>query len=188
MSEVEAHYRTDPNAPRPGGTGPASSPKDDGSTLGRLRGVGDSAARVKDTAARAAGSVRDAVGQAYESTTGWASDQVDTASRNLTYARRRSAGELNRGRRQVESFVDENPVMIGVAGFAAGLLIGALLPRTQSEDRYLGHYADEVKNQGFRYAQDVVEQGRNILEENLKGLQQAGQGERPAGPAPRRGA
>lgn len=92
------------------------------------------------------------------------------ATRNATYARRRSAAEFNRSRRQVESFVEENPVMIGVAGLAAGLLIGAMLPGTRRENQVFGRYADEARREGVRYAQAVAEQGKSILEENLQGL------------------
>ncbi|WP_331312151.1 hypothetical protein [Methylobacterium oryzae] len=38
---------------------------------------------------------------------------------------------LHRGRTAVERFVDDNPLLVGVVGVAAGLLLGALLPRTR---------------------------------------------------------
>ncbi len=128
---------------------------------------------VKDAAGRAASSVRDGVEQGYEAASDWASDQYESASRNVTYARRRSAAEFNRSRQTVEGFVEENPIMVGVVGLAAGLLIGALLPTTRRENQYFGRYADEVRSEGYRYAHDAVEQGRHLLEENLKGFQQA---------------
>ncbi|WP_375459382.1 hypothetical protein [uncultured Enterovirga sp.] len=130
-----------------------------------------------------ADSVKDSVGDAFEGATewsrdrygkatSWASENVDSVSRNATYARRRSAAEFNRGRRTVESFVEENPIMVGVVGVAAGLLIGALLPGTRRENQYFGRYADEVRDQGMRYAQEVAEQGRHVVEENLSRLSQ----------------
>lgn len=175
MSEVDKHYGADParagQRPRPE------------SGQGR-RGGGSDGGSPAAVAARVAGSVKGSVGDAYESATGWsrdrygkatswASENVDSVSRNATYARRRSAAEFNRGRRTVESFVEENPVMVGVVGIAAGLLIGALLPGTRRENQYFGRYADEVRDQGLRYAQEVAEQGRHVVEENLSRLSQA---------------
>lgn len=170
MSEVENHYGHDASgrpAPAPKGAPHAAS-----GAQATLSKVTDTAARVGDTAAKHADTVRKAAGQAYGQASDWASGNLDSASRNATYARRRTAAELNRGRRNVESFVEENPVMIGVASLAAGLLIGALLPGTRQENRYLGRYADEVRTQGLRYAQDVAEQGRSLIEENLKQVKQ----------------
>lgn len=169
MSEVENHYGHDA-AHRPSAPRHAAEPASGAQAI--LSKVTDSAAKVTDKAVRGADTVRRAAGQAYDQASDWASDNLDSASRNATYARRRTAAELNRGRRNVESFVEGNPVMVGVAGLAAGLLLGALLPGTRQENRYLGRYADEVRNQGIRYAQDVAEQGRTILEENLKQVKQ----------------
>lgn len=168
MSEVDNHYGHDA-ANRPAPNAPAQPSSAAKAAYGK---VGDTAAKVGGTAAKSADTVRKAAGQAYGQAADWASDNLDTASRNATYARRRTAAEFNRGRRNVESFVEGNPVMVGVAGLAAGLLLGALLPGTRQENRYLGRYADEVRNQGLRYAQDVAEQGRSLLEENLKQVKQ----------------
>lgn len=168
MSEVDNHYGHD-TTHRPEPKVPATPPS---VTQAAYSKVTETAARVGDAAAKGADTVRNAAGQAYDQASDWASENLDTASRNATYARRRTAAEFNRGRRNVESFVEGNPVMVGVAGIAAGLLLGALLPGTRQENRYLGRYADEVRNQGLRYAQDVAEQGRSLIEENLKQVKQ----------------
>jgi hypothetical protein len=57
--------------------------------------------------------------------------------------------------------------MVGVVGLAAGLVIGALLPRTRHEDRAFGHWADEVRDQGLRYAREATQRGREYVEEAL---------------------
>jgi hypothetical protein len=59
--------------------------------------------------------------------------------------------------------VSENPILVGVVGLAAGLLIGALLPRTRTEDENVGPWADEVRDQGLRYARDVTHRGREFV-------------------------
>lgn len=74
---------------------------------------------------------------------------------------------LNRGKGAVERFVDENPLLVGVVGVAAGLLLGALLPRTKQEDRNIGPWADEVRGQGLRYAREVTSKGREFVQTAL---------------------
>jgi hypothetical protein len=63
--------------------------------------------------------------------------------------------------------VTENPVLVGVVGLAAGLMLGALLPRTRREDRAFGRWADEVREQGMRYARDMTQRGREYVDEAL---------------------
>lgn len=74
---------------------------------------------------------------------------------------------LHRGRTAVERFVDDNPLLVGVVGVAAGLLLGALLPRTRQEDRSIGPWADEVRDQGLRYAREVTNIGREFVQTAL---------------------
>ncbi|MDQ4136203.1 MAG: hypothetical protein M3158_08480, partial [Pseudomonadota bacterium] len=62
-------------------------------------------------------------------------------------------------------------LMVGVMGLAAGLVIGALLPRTRQEDRAFGRWADEVRQQGMRYARDATQRGREYVEEALGGAE-----------------
>ena len=50
---------------------------------------------------------------------------------------------------------------------AAGLLLGALLPRTRQEDRSLGPYADEVREEGLRYAREMTHRGREFVQTAL---------------------
>ena len=74
---------------------------------------------------------------------------------------------LQRGRTAVERFVDDNPLLVGVVGVAAGLLLGALLPRTRQEDRSIGPWADEMRDQGLRYAREVTNMGREFVQTAL---------------------
>jgi hypothetical protein len=59
--------------------------------------------------------------------------------------------------------------MVGLVGLAAGLLLGALLPRTRREDEMFGEWADEVREQGLRYAHEAAQRGRDYVEENFTG-------------------
>lgn len=168
MSEVDKHYATGPAGRQASGVSRPQAGRagdDDAFTSKAAQATGGAGETVKGAAEWS----RERYGDAAE----WVGDSYESVSRNATYARRRSAAEFDRGRRTVESFVEENPIMIGVVGLAAGLLIGALIPGTRRENQYLGRYADEIRDQGVRYAREMAEQGRHLVEENIGRLSQA---------------
>lgn len=129
---------------------------------------------LKDRAAQAAHDVRDRVSDtaqdlraraadAYDDARDWASDTHQAGRRHLSDLSDRGSARLRDGRSAVEDFVTENPLLVGVVGLAAGLLIGALLPRTRTEDQNVGPWADEVRDQGLRYARDFTDRSREFV-------------------------
>lgn len=169
MNEVENHYASVGDTKSAGGTSGSSRPADVAkSAIDNAVSAAKTTLRsAADTARGAVEDVRKAAGEQYERASSLASGHYETASRTATYARRRSAIELGRTRRNVEGFVGENPIMVGVAGLAAGLLIGTLLPQTRQENEALGRYADEARDQALRYARELTEQGRHFVQETL---------------------
>jgi len=138
-------------------------------TQGAADSVRQTAQSAAETARQTADQVQRQARDAYEQASSWASDQYENASRNLDYASRRAAQSVGRAQHGVERFIQENPVLVGVMGLAAGLVIGALLPRTRQEDRTFGRWADEVREQGMRYARDMTQRGREYVEEAFSG-------------------
>jgi ElaB/YqjD/DUF883 family membrane-anchored ribosome-binding protein len=106
----------------------------------------------------------DMAGEAYEQASDWARGAYEQGSRQFEQMRR-SMPDVGRYSGSVQRFVSENPVLVGVVGLAAGLLLGALLPRTRREDRTFGRWSDEVRDQGMRYARDMTQRGREYVEE-----------------------
>ena len=139
----------------------ASSSGSQGGSMSDMAGRGGEMA--SDAYDQASGMARDA----YEQASSMASDAYDRGSRYYDEAAQRSLEGFGQARRGVERFVAENPMMVGVIGLAAGLVIGALLPRTRQEDRTLGRWADEVREQGMRYARDMTQRGREYVDEAL---------------------
>lgn len=164
MTEIDKHYGLDADAEGR----PPRRADDEGWSLPRT------ARRATRQAGRYAEETYDQASEwareRYDEVSDWAADGYERVSHRADVVRRRSQAEFERGRDGVSRFVEENPVMIGVVGLAAGLLIGALLPGTRRENRYFGRYADEVRDQGIRYAQDMAEQGRHLVEENLRAV------------------
>jgi len=82
---------------------------------------------------------------------------------------RRGAGSLSD---DVSGFVQEQPMVVGAIGVAVGALIGALLPASEVEDRYLGDHADEAK----RVAREQGESGMERVREEADRLRQEAEG------------
>lgn len=133
---------------------------------------------AKDTAFSAAADAHDRLGKtaddyrgrastAYEDARNWAADQHDTHRRRLGEVSDKGTERLRQGKNSVEDFVSDNPLLVGVVGVAAGLLLGALLPRTRREDQAVGPWADEMRDQGLRYARDLTSKGREFVETAL---------------------
>jgi ElaB/YqjD/DUF883 family membrane-anchored ribosome-binding protein len=135
---------------------------------------------MTDKAQKMADDVRQRAGDAYEGASDWARDTYERASdwasdayegqrRRVNQMGGRSAKAFGDVRGGMQSYVSENPMVVGLVGLAAGLLLGALLPRTRRENEAFGEWADEVRNQGLRYAREAASRGREYVEENFSG-------------------
>lgn len=133
---------------------------------------------IGDTARQAAGQAQQKAGEAIDQATDWAQDTYERASSWASDAFERGSDQLGNFRSRsgqrfggggVQRYVAENPMMVGLVGLAAGLLLGALLPRTRREDEAFGEWADEVREQGLRYAQEATQRGREFVEESFAG-------------------
>jgi ElaB/YqjD/DUF883 family membrane-anchored ribosome-binding protein len=163
-----------------GGQGGGQQSKGQSSQQGSQAGGQDQGGSMSDKAQQTAEQVRRTAEQAYEGASDWARDTYesvsDWASGTYQQQRRRagkmgshSARQFGNVRGGVQSYVAENPMVVGLVGLAAGLLLGALLPRTRRENEVFGEWADEVRNQGMRYAREAASRGREYVEENFSG-------------------
>ncbi|PPB81181.1 hypothetical protein LV82_01223 [Albidovulum inexpectatum] len=82
-------------------------------------------------------------------------------------------------RRQISRTVEQQPLLPGVVGFVAGLVLGAVMPSTRREDEMLGPWRDRAFDEAerifreesqklARVAEATVEEGRKILDETLE--------------------
>ena len=142
------------------------------------REAANAEAKLGARVSEAAGAARDRLGEsverargratdAYDDVRSWAADRYDAQSRRAAALADRGYGRLREGRTATEAFVSDNPLLVGVVGLAAGLLLGALLPRTRREDEAIGPWADEVRDQGLRYAREMTHRGRAFVETAL---------------------
>jgi ElaB/YqjD/DUF883 family membrane-anchored ribosome-binding protein len=124
---------------------------------------------VADKAQQATEQVRQKAEDVYEGASDWASDTYGQQRRRMNQMGGRSTRAYGNARGSMQSYVSENPMVVGLVGLAAGLLLGALLPRTRRENEMFGEWADEVRNQGLRYAREAASRGREYVEETFNG-------------------
>jgi len=148
------------------GQSSGQSSQDQGGTMGKAQQAADQVRqKAEDVYEDASEWARDT----YERASDWASDAYSQQRRRAGQMGGRSARAFGNARGGVQSYVSENPMVVGLVGLAAGLLLGALLPRTRRENEMFGEWADEVRNQGLRYARDAAERGREYVEETFSG-------------------
>jgi ElaB/YqjD/DUF883 family membrane-anchored ribosome-binding protein len=131
--------------------------------------VSDAAEQVRQRAGEAYEDTAEWAQDTYERVSNWASDTYESQSGRMGDMRGRSTRAFGSARGSVQNYVAENPMVVGLVGLATGLLIGALLPRTRRENEVFGEWADEVRNQGLRYAREATEMGREYVEDAFSG-------------------
>ena len=59
----------------------------------------------------------------------------------------------------------EQPLIVAGIGLAIGAAIGAALPETETEDRLMGDYSDEMKQRARTMAAEQRDKARNVAEQ-----------------------
>lgn len=123
---------------------------------GRRRGVGRLRQKVQHAKSRASEGMEEARHRAHS-----AREQASGKVRQAGRAVRERGHETADRTRQV---YEDNPLAVGAAVFAAGLVAGVSLPSTRWEDRHLGdaseRFTEKVKEQAQEVGEAAVERGR----------------------------
>ena len=159
--------------------------------------LGDSLAaaggEVRDSLAGVAGQVGQAASAAYHrvaDATGSLADSVGSGvaatARGLSHASHDARDRLGEAgsaigegsRRGLDWALHEQPLVLGALGLAVGAALGALLPRTETEDRLMGETRDDLVaratdtvEEGYRQVRDVAAEK---LDETTERLDRAG--------------
>jgi ElaB/YqjD/DUF883 family membrane-anchored ribosome-binding protein len=135
----------------------------------RVHGAAES---TRDTLRQAADSSRDALRSASDSWRNAAESSRETfehTAESLRSGAGRAAEatreQFEHARARVDRLLDEQPLMLGALGLAAGAIIGALLPTTEHEDRFLGEARDKVIKDVAQKSRAGVEAAREKVAE-----------------------
>lgn len=128
--------------------------------------------RAGDTASTTGEAVSHAGASAAESTrrgTSAAWDSTRSATGNAYGSSRQVAGQgYAYGRDRFDESLREHPLTVGVAALAAGVLAGLVVPRTRSENRYVGGYSRQMKDEASHLAHEAYDRGRHMAETGLE--------------------
>lgn len=148
----------------------------------------ESGSGLKDRVSSTAGSVKGAAAHAKDSVTGAASsaghkvadvaDDVREHASDLGHKTREKAGELKyRTQRQARraqtgfwQMMEENPLAVGVATLALGVLAGLSLPSTRREDELLGETRDRMVDKIEEAGREALDKGKQIAETTVETL------------------
>ena len=133
--------------------------------------TGKSFAGFMDEAGSRITQFRDETGNTLDEASGWAAqtwhDLTDAGSRSahqLTESAKRigkdAQSNATRLGRDAMHMLEEQPLVMGALAFAAGAALGAVMPRTEQEDRMIGEAADEAKREAGAMASDLYERGK----------------------------
>lgn len=109
--------------------------------------------KVKDTL----GNAGDAIQQRYES----AKNRVGEAASQV---RENAAAAYSNARQKVATTVDQHPLEIGLAGLAAGLIVGLLLPTPDVVNRTVGGAADRLRDRAKETGSQALAKGRHVAD------------------------
>jgi hypothetical protein len=148
-----------------GGTGFAGTgDSEDAETGGRLSGVKekvkDAAGTVKHAAASAGHKVGDVAGSAREKV----SDLGHRATDQASQLRGRARYQAQRAKTGFWQMLEENPLMVGAATLALGVIAGLSIPSTRKEDELMGETRDRLLDEVKEVSQETLEKGRHVAE------------------------
>lgn len=159
-----------------GGASPPSGPrpKADGHDLGEA--ASDAADGLKAKAQAVTDKASDALSSARERLTSGSGSAKEAVSGMGDQAAR----VAQQARQGVQQTFQNEPLLLGVAGLAVGLALGAALPPTEAEDRLMGQARDRMVDKGKSAAQGGLEQASSAAQEAYQGAKselQSGDGD-----------
>lgn len=110
----------------------------------RLENAKQTAQQVRETVAHKAQAAREAAGETLASARQHANDAWETARERAADYSERAKEQAARARERAAESLDHNPLTAVLAGAALGAIIGALLPRSDRENRTIGPVRDKL--------------------------------------------
>ncbi len=131
--------------------------------------AGEAGARLSDgmrkrrsAAQRRAASTRRRLHDGTEQLSEEARRRVVMARYKAIQARDAATRNLRRGQDQVAAFYEEQPLVVGALALAMGAAIAGALPRTRTEDKYLGEQSDSLMHEAERIYDEEREKIGNV--------------------------
>ena len=144
----------------------------DSSDEGAVERVGES---IKNKATDAREKVRSTAIAARDRLAESWTTSTNAVTGRMTQTADAAQAQANRAREGFNTLLEEQPIILGALGLAVGAAIGAMLPSTEQEDRFLGPTRDKTVSQIKDRGAEVYEQVREKAENAVEKVQQAAQ-------------
>ena len=130
-----------------------------GDTMGALGHKADVKGRMSESVSRKKNAIFGAVGSGKDAIVGGADRVVSTITGAVP-----DTHQVAEGARKV-GVSKQSPVGLVVAGGAAGLLVGLLVPSTLMEDEHIGEMAEQVKDTVKETGSEALERGKQVAQD-----------------------
>jgi len=124
------------------------------------------AANAWDSATSAVGSAASSVGDTISGVGSSTARVGSRAARGTAHYGSSAARGTGRGAQNLAStasdLMNREPLITAALGLVVGAVIGALLPRTQTEDEQFGAMSDDLKDQAKTFASDSIDQAKDV--------------------------
>lgn len=79
-----------------------------------------------------------------------------------------SAGDqLSGARDRFSELVEDHPLAVGALGFLAGAVVAMMLPRTETEERYIGPASQQLRDQAASLGSEAVDRAQHVAERTV---------------------
>jgi vacuolar-type H+-ATPase subunit H len=126
----------------------------------------DAASRAREMGSHLASRASEAGSEAMESISSLGQQAVSTVSSRADSMRRMSSN-ISPGSRGLEELAQAQPLVFGAVGLAMGAALGAILPRTEAEDRLMGEARESMAERVGEAAREGMDTVRNVAGEHL---------------------
>lgn len=119
---------------------------------------------AKDKARDAVGTAREKVGEAADWTREHASDLGHRAKDQAQALKGKARSQARRAKTGLWRTLEENPLLVGAATLAVGVIAGLAIPETDRENELMGETRDRLFEQAKETGQQTMEKGKHVVE------------------------
>jgi gas vesicle protein len=129
---------------------------------GVLSAAKDKVKDVAGSAKEAVSSAADTVGETAEHLKDQALDLGHQAQDKALKLKRQAKTQVRRVRTGFWETMESNPLLVGAAALALGIVAGLAIPSTDVEDEWMGETRDQLVDQAKELGQEALEKGKEV--------------------------
>lgn len=136
----------------------------DSESSGKLAAARDKVKDVASSAKEAVSNAADTVGEKASHLKDEALDLGHKAQNKAGQLKRKAKTQVRRARTGFWQTMEENPLLIGAATLALGVVAGLAIPSTDVEDEWMGETRDQLVDQAKELGHEALDKGKQVAE------------------------